>query len=165
MADDVSRAGEMAEDVSRAELDSDPDPEPGPGPSEPGASEPGASDPDADGGFRRRTRKSTRTCSRPSGRTSDGVFARTTTKRRDDRERVTPTRRGVVVRKTANARARGREPSAEANRLARMFSAKPHRDGAPAGRETRANLDHLDHHLVDDDEDDGARDGFREGRV
>ena len=41
-----------------------------------------------------------------------------------------------------------------------MFSAKPHRDGAPAVRETRAILDHLDHHLEDDDEDDSARNGF-----
>ena len=157
MADDVSRAGEMAEDVSRAELDSDPDPEPGPGPSEPGASEPGASDPDADGGF-----PSTYSQIDPDVLEAIGEDERRRLRAHYDEEarrsREAPTRRGVVVRKTANARARGR--AAEANRLARMFSAKPHRDGAPAGRVTRANLDHLDHHLEDDDEDDGARDGF-----
>jgi len=163
MAEDVSRAGEMAEDVSRAELDSDPDPEPGPGPSEPGASEPaasepGASDPDADGGF-----PSTYSQIDPDVLEAIGEDERRRLRAHYDDEarrsrEVTTTRRGVVVRKTANARARGR--AAEANRLARMFSAKPHRDGAPAVRETRANLDHLDHHLEDDDEDDGARNGF-----
>ena len=162
MAEDVSRAGEMAEDVSRAELDSDPDPEPGPGPSEPGASEPGASepgasDPDADGGF-----PSTYSQIDPDVLEAIGEDERRRLRAHYDEEarrsREVPTRRGVVVRKTANARARGR--AAEANRLARMFSAKPHRDGAPTVRETRANLDHLDHHLEDDDEDDGARNGF-----
>jgi hypothetical protein len=78
---------------------------------------------------------------------------------------ATMTRRGVVARKTANARARGRAgaAAAEANRLARMFSAKPEGDEAPArtrarvpDAETHANLDHLDDHLdEEDDEDDG----------
>ena len=61
---------------------------------------------------RRRTRKSTRTCSRPSGRTSDGVFARTTTKRRDDRER----RRRVGASSSERRRTRARE---DANRRRR----------------------------------------------
>ena len=80
---------------------------------------------------------------------------------------ATTTRRGVVVRKTANARARGRAgaAAAEANRLARMFSAKPDRDEAPArprarvpvpDAETHANLDHIDHHLDEEDDEDGG---------
>ena len=74
-------------------------------PLEPGAPEPGASDPDADGGF-----PSTYSQIDPDVLEAIGEDERRRLRAHYDEEarrsREAPTRRGVVARKTANARAR-----------------------------------------------------------